>query len=133
MERTGGEVDVVAFDENKSEIIFVDCCQETPKGRRSICYDRKGLESRKEHQPLHTAVDMANEMGIEILNEEEYRLLQEFATFDTKTSSWIKTPANFRKCGSAFFCDRRCDTVFVYHSGAQSYYSSRGFRGMLRL
>ncbi|MFA5468483.1 MAG: DUF4256 domain-containing protein [Sphaerochaetaceae bacterium] len=133
MERTGGEPDLIAFDAAKGGAVYVDCSPESPIGRRNVCYDRKGLESRKEHRPQFNALDMASEIGIEILNEAEYRSLQEFGKFDTKTSSWIKTPEIIRGCGSALFCDRRCDTVFVYHNGAQSYYSSRGFRGLLRL
>lgn len=131
MERTGGEPDFVALDEN--EVVFIDCSQESPIGRRSFCYDREALESRKENRPKGNVIDMALEMGIEILTEKEYRRLQEFGKFDTKTSSWIKTPDNIRKLGGALFCDNRYDTVFVYHNGAQSYYSSRGFRGLLRL
>jgi len=133
MEITGGEPDVVGFDENTGEVIFCDCSAESPKGRRSLCYDREALESRKEHKPKGSAVDMALAMGIELLTEEEYRKLQLLGEFDTKTSSWIKTPDNIRKLGGALFCDRRYNTVFVYHNSAESYYSSRGFRGMLRV
>lgn len=133
MEYTGGEPDVVGFDEHSGEYIFYDCTAESPKGRRSICYDREGLQSRKEHKPENNAVDMAAFMGIEILTEEQYRELQKLGAFDTKTSSWVKTPSNIRELGGALFCDRRYDTVFVYHNGAESYYSVRGFRGSLRV
>ncbi len=133
MERTGGEPDVVGFDEQTGEYIFFDCVAETPKGRRSICYDREALESRKEHKPENNALDMATDMGIEILTEEQYRDLQKRGKFDTKTSSWVKTPAEIRKLGGAIFCDRRYDHVFVYHNGAESYYGVRGFRGSLRV
>ena len=133
MEATGGEPDVVGYDKKTGEYIFYDCAAETPQGRRSICYDREGLESRKENRPENNAVDMAAAMGIELLTEEQYRELQTLGKFDVKTSSWIKTPAAIRKLGGALFCDRRYDTVFVYHNGAQSYYSSRGFRGMLKV
>ena len=133
MEATGGEPDVVGYDKKTGEYIFYDCAAETPQGRRSICYDREGLESRKENKPENNAVDMAAAMGIELLTEEQYRELQTLGKFDVKTSSWIKTPAAIRKLGGALFCDRRYDTVFVYHNGAQSYYSSRGFRGMLKV
>ncbi len=133
MERTGGEPDVVGYDENKDEYIFVDCSAESPKGRRSVCYDREALESRKEHKPQNNAMDMAADMGIEILTEEQYRELQKLGNFDMKTSSWVITPANIRKLGGAIFCDRRYDTVFVYHNGADSYYAARGFRGSLRV
>jgi hypothetical protein len=133
MERTGGEPDVAGFDDETGEYIFYDCAAESPKGRRSICYDREGLESRKEHRPEDTAVDMAASMGIELLTEEEYRELQGLGAFDTKTSSWVKTPPDIRKLGGALFCDRRYDTVFVYHNGAESYYAVRGFRGLLRV
>lgn len=133
MERTGGEPDAVGFDGETGEYIFYDCAAESPKGRRSICYDRAGLESRKEHRPEDTAVDMAASMGIELLTEEEYRGLQGLGAFDTKTSSWVKTPPDIRKLGGALFCDRRYDTVFVYHNGAESYYAVRGFRGLLRV
>jgi Protein of unknown function (DUF4256) len=133
MERTGGEPDVVNFDKKSNEFIFVDCSAESPSGRRSTCYDREGLESRKEHKPENSAVEMAEAMGIEMLTEEHYRALQKLGCFDTKTSSWVKTPANIRKLGGALFCDRRYDHVFVYHNGAQSYYAVRGFRGLLRV
>jgi len=133
MERTDGEPDVVGFDKETGEFIFYDCSPESPKGRRSICYDREALESRKNHKPQNSAIDMAREMGIEILSEEQYRELQKLGHFDTKTSSWVKTPENIRKLGGAIFCDRRYDTVFVYHNGADSYYASRGFRGSLRV
>jgi hypothetical protein len=133
MERTGGEPDVVGHDKKAGEYIFVDCSDESPKGRRSICYDRKALESRKEHKPANSAADMAADMGIELLTEEEYRELQKLGAFDTKTSSWVKTPADIRKLGGAIFCDRRYNTVFVYHNGAESYYAARGFRGSLRV
>lgn len=131
MEETGGEPDVVDFDIKTGEYFFFDCSKETPKGRRSICYDREALESRKEHKPENSAVDMAYAMGIDLLDEEQYRKLQKLGSFDEKTSSWVKTPANIRKSGGALFCDRRYDTVFVYHNGAESYYSVRGFRGSL--
>ncbi len=133
MERTGGEPDVVGFDKNTGEYIFYDCSLESPKGRRSVCYDREGLESRKEHKPENNAVDMATAMGIELLSEEQYRELQKLGRFDTKTSSWVKTPAEIRNLGGALFCDRRYDHVFVYHNGAESYYAVRGFRGWLRV
>lgn len=133
MEETGGEPDVVGFDAAKGEYIFHDCSEESPKGRRSICYDREGLESRKEHRPENNAIDMAAAMGIELLTEEQYRELQELGEFDRKTSSWIKTPSGIRKLGGALFCDRRYNTVFVYHNGAESYYAVRGFRGVLRV
>jgi hypothetical protein len=133
MEGTGGEPDVVGHDKKMGEYIFIDCSAESPKGRRSICYDREALESRKEHKPANSAVNMAADMGIELLTEEQYRKLQEFGNFDTKTSSWVVTPANIRKLGGALFCDRRYDTVFVYHNGAESYYGARGFRGSLRV
>jgi hypothetical protein len=131
MERTGGEPDVVGHDAETGEYIFCDCSAESPKGRRSVCYDREGLESRKEHKPENNAIDMAAAIGIELLTEEQYRELQKLGNFDTKTSSWVKTPANIRKLGGAIFCDRRYDTVFVYHNGAESYYAARGFRGSL--
>ena len=131
MERTGGEPDVVGYDKKTDEYIFYDCSPESPKGRRSICYDREGLESRKEHKPENNAIDMASSTGIEILTEEQYRELQKLGNFDTKTSSWVKTPAQIRKLGGAIFCDRRYDHVFVYHNGAESYYSVRGFRASL--
>ena len=133
MERTGGEPDVVGREEKTGELIFMDCSAESPKDRRSVCYDREGQESRKEHKPKNNAVDMAAAMGIELLNEEQYRELQQLETFDTKTSTWIKTPSRIRKLGGALFCDRRYDTVFVYHNGAQSYYGARGFRGWLKV
>lgn len=133
MERTGGEPDAVGQDIKTGEYIFCDCSAESPKGRRSVCYDREALESRKEHKPDHNAVDMAAAMGIEFLTEEQYRELQKLGSFDVKTSSWVKTPTNIRKLGGALFCDRRYDTVFVYHNGAESYYAARGFRGSLRV
>jgi hypothetical protein len=133
MERTDGEPDVVGHDKSKGEYIFYDCSAESPKGRRSVCYDREALDSRKEHKPENNAVDMAVDMGIELLTEEQYRELQKLGSFDNKTSSWVKTPENVRKLGGALFCDRRYDTVFVYHNGAESYYGSRGFRGLLRV
>ena len=131
MERTGSEPDIVGFDEKTGEYVFYDCSVESPKGRRSFCYDRKALESRKEHKPENSAVDVAASMGIELLAEEEYRELQKLGNFDTKTSSWIQTPAAIRKLGGALFSDRRYDHVFVYHNGAQSYYAARAFRGAL--
>ncbi len=133
MERTGGEPDVVGHDTNTGEYIFFDCSPESPKGRRSICYDREALDARKEHKPADNAMDMATAMGIELLTEEQYRELQETGNFDTKTSSWVKTPPAIRKLGGALFCDRRYNTVFVYHNGAESYYAARGFRGSLRV
>lgn len=133
MERTGGEPDVVVFNKLKNEIIFCDCSSESPAGRRSLCYDRAALDSRKEHKPKNSAIDLASEIGIEILTEEQYRELQKLGNFDTKTSSWVKTPDEIRKLGGAIFCDRRYNTVFVYHNGAESYYASRGFRGMLKI
>jgi len=133
METTGGEPDVVGYDKKKDEYIFYDCSAESPKDRRSLCYDREALESRKEHKPKNSALDMATEMGIEILTEEQYRELQQLGEFDTKTSSWIKTPDAIRKLGGAVFCDRRYDTIFLYHNGAESYYAARGFRGSLRV
>lgn len=133
MERTGGEPDVVVLDKKSGEIVFVDCSAESPKGRRSVCYDPASLESRKEHKPGHSAVGMAKEMGIELLTEEEYRKLQEFGEFDLKTSSWVATPVEVRKLGGAIFCDRRYDTVWTYHNGAESYYAARGFRATLRV
>lgn len=133
MEVTGGEPDVVGDDKMTGEYIFYDCSAESPKGRRSICYDREALESRKEHKPETSAADMAAAMGIEILTEEQYRELQKLGSFDMKTSSWVKTPADIRKLGGALFCDRRYDTVFVYHNGAESYYAARGFRGLLKV
>lgn len=133
MERTGGEPDLVAWDIKAGEYIFYDCSEETPKGRRNVCYDREALESRKENKPLSSAVDMAADMGIELLTEDQYRELQKFGNFDTKTSSWVKTPESIRKLGGALFCDRRYNTVFVYHNGAESYYAARGFRGALKV
>lgn len=133
MEITEGEPDVIGVDKKTSEFIFCDCSPETPKGRRSICYDPEALESRKEHKPKNSAIGMAAEMGIEILTEEEYRKLQELEKFDTKTSSWIKTPAEVRKLGGALFGDKRYDRVFTYHNGAESYYAARGFRGTLKV
>jgi hypothetical protein len=133
MERTGGEPDVVGHDVKTGEYIFFDCSAESPKGRRSVCYDREALESRKEHKPDGNAVDMAAAMGIELLTEEQYRELQKLGTFDEKTSSWLKTPPAIRKLGGALFADRRYDHVFVYHNGAPSYYAARGFRGSLRV
>ena len=133
MERTGGEPDVVGYDKKTGEYIFYDCAADSPKGRRSFCYDREALESRKEHKPKNNAVECAAAMGVEILTEEQYRELQKLGEFDTKTSSWVKTPANIRKLGGALFCDRRFDTVFVYHNGAESYYAARGFRCSLRV
>lgn len=133
MERTGGEPDVVGYDEKTDEYIFCDCSTESPKGRRSICYDHTALESRKEYKPKDSALHMAATMGIELLTEEQYRELQKLGDFDLKTSSWIKTPAPIRKLGGALFCDCRYDTVFVYHNGAESYYGSRAFRGVLRV
>ncbi|MCK9640380.1 MAG: DUF4256 domain-containing protein [Prolixibacteraceae bacterium] len=133
MERTGGEPDVVGLDTKTGEYIFYDCSAESPKGRRSVCYDREALESRKEYKPENTAMDMAAAMGIELLTEEEYRELQRLGNFDTKTSSWVKTPSEIRKLGGAIYCDRRYDHVFVYHNGAESYYAVRGFRGSVRV
>ncbi len=133
MERTGGEPDVVGYDEKTDEYIFYDCSAETPTGRRNVCYDREALDLRKEHKPENSAMDMATVMGIELLTEEQYRELQQVGNFDTKTSSWVKTPADIRKPGGALFCDRRYDHVFVYHNGASSYYGVRGFRGALRV
>lgn len=133
MEITGGEPDVVGYDKKTDEYIFYDCSAESPKGRRSLCYDREALNSRKEHKPQNSAIDMAEEMGIEMLTEEEYRQLQTLGKFDTKTSSWVKTPAEIRKLGGAIFCDFRYGTVFTYHNGAESYYAARAFRGSLRI
>ncbi|WP_100407676.1 DUF4256 domain-containing protein [Bacillus solitudinis] len=133
MERTGGEPDVVGHDKKTDEYIFYDCSAESPKGRRSVCYDLEALKSRKKHKPENNVIDMAADMGIELLTEEQYRELQKLGNFDTKTSSWVKTPANIRNHGGAIFCDRRYDTVFVYHNGAESYYAARGFRGSLRV
>jgi Protein of unknown function (DUF4256) len=131
METTGGEPDVVAFDEKRNVYVFYDCAAESPKGRRSLCYDREAWESRKEHKPTDNAMEMADAMGIELLTEAQYRALQQLGNFDTKTSSWVQTPAPIRKLGGALFGDRRYDTVFVYHNGAESYYAGRGFRGSL--
>jgi len=133
MEQTGGEPDVVAYDESTGEITFYDCAAESPKGRRSLCYDRAALDSRKEYKPENSAVDMATAMGIELLREEQYRELQKLGSFDLKTSSWVKTPETIRNLGGAVFCDRRYDTVFLYHNGAESYYAARGFRGALKI
>ncbi|PZR19963.1 MAG: DUF4256 domain-containing protein [Flavobacterium psychrophilum] len=133
MEETGGEPDVVGQDKKTSEYLFYDCAPESPKGRRSVCYDRKAWESRKEHKPENTAMDMAADMGVEILTEVEYRYLQTLGEFDKKTSSWVATPADIRKLGGAVFCDRRYDTVFLYHNGAESYYAARGFRAVLKV
>jgi hypothetical protein len=133
MERTGGEPDVADHDKKTGEYIFYDCSAESPHGRRSICYDREALESRKEHKPENSAMGMAVAMGIELLTEEQYRELQQLGNFDTKTSSWVKTPADIRKPGGAIFCDRRYNTVFTYHNGAESYYGGRAFRGSLRV
>jgi len=133
MEKTGGEPDVIGYDKKTGEYIFCDCAAESPKSRRSFCYDRQALDSRKENKPENNAVDMAAAMGIEILTEEQYRELQKLGNFDLKTSSWVKTPAEIRKLGGALFCDRRYNTVFVYHNGAESYYAARGFRGLLRV
>ncbi|MDF2720967.1 MAG: hypothetical protein K0Q59_642 [Paenibacillus sp.] len=133
MESTGGEPDVVEHDSKTGAYIFYDCSAESPKGRRSLCYDREALESRKEHKPQTSAADMAAEMGIELLTEEQYRGLQKLGAFDLKTSSWVETPASIRKLGGAIFCDRRYDTVFMYHNGAESYYAARGFRGSLKV
>lgn len=133
MERTEGEPDVVGYDNENNEYIFMDCAAESPKGRRSICYDRKALDSRKKNKPENCAIDMATEMGIELLTEEQYRELQILGNFDLKTSSWVQTPDNIRKLGGAIFCDSRYDTVFTYHNGADSYYAARGFRGSLRV
>lgn len=133
MEGTGGEPDVVEYDQESDEYIFYDCSAESPKGRRSVCYDREALESRKKHKPETSAIDMANDMGIALLTEEQYRDLQKLGNFDLKTSSWVATPADIRKLGGAIFCDRRYDKVFMYHNGADSYYAARGFRGSLRV
>ena len=133
MERTGGEPDVVGYDNKTGEYVFYDCSAESPKGRRSLCYDREALKSRKEHKPESSATDMAAAMGIELLTEAEYRELQQLGQFDTKTSSWVKTPSDIRRLGGAIFCDRRYGHVFVYHNGAESYYAARGFRGLLRV
>lgn len=133
MEKTEGEPDVIGYDKNTDEYLFVDCVAESPKARRSLCYDRKALDSRKEHKPKNSAVDMAEEMGIELLSEEQYHQLQELGNFDTKTSSWIATPSDVRKLGGAVFCDYRYGRVFLYHNGAESYYAARGFRGFLKI
>jgi hypothetical protein len=133
MEQTGGEPDVIAWNEASSEYTFVDCSAESPNGRRSLCYDREALESRKQHRPSGSAVELATGMGIELLTEAQYRALQSLGEFDTKTSSWIKTPDKIRQLGGALFCDRRYDNVFVYHNGAESYYAARGFRGALKV
>lgn len=133
MEASGGEPDVAGGDESTGEYYFYDCSAESPKGRRSLCYDREALESRKEYKPDTSAVDMADSIGIELLTEEQYRGLQKLGNFDLKTSSWVKTPDSIRKLGGAIFCDRRYDNVFVYHNGAESYYAARGFRGLLRI
>ncbi len=133
MERTGGEPDVVGLDKKTGEYIFYDCSEESPKGRRSVCYDHEALQSRKEHKPKDSAVNMATAMGIELLTEQQYRELQKLGNFDTKTSSWVKTPPEIRKLGGALFCDRRYNALFVYHNGAESYYAARGFRGSLKL
>src|SRR5881227_4233993 len=133
MERTGGEPDVVSHDKKTGEYIFYDCAAESPKDRRSLCYDRAALDARKENKPKGNALEMAEAIGVELLTEDQYRELQRLGTFDVKTSSWVKTPAAVRKLGGALFCDRRYDTVFVYHNGAESYYAARGFRGRLRI
>ncbi|WP_102261041.1 DUF4256 domain-containing protein [Mesobacillus jeotgali] len=133
METTGGEPDVVGLDQETGEYIFYDCAAESPKGRRSVCYDREALEARKKHKPENSVMDMATAMGIELLTEVQYRELQELGNFDLKTSSWVQTPEKIRKLGGALFCDRRYDTVFVYHNGADSYYGARGFRGLLKV
>lgn len=133
METTGGEPDVIGYDKKKDEYIFCDCSAESPAGRRSLCYDRDALNARKENKPKNSAIDMAAEMGIEILTEEQYRELQGLGEFDLKTSSWINTPPEIRKLGGAIFCDRRYNTIFVYHNGAESYYAARGFRGLLKI
>lgn len=133
MEQTGGEPDVIGQDQTTGEYLFVDCSAESPSGRRSLCYDHEAWESRKEAKPRSSAADMAGEMGVELLTEQQYRELQKLGKFDLKTSSWVKTPASIRKLGGAIFCDRRYDTVFVYHNGADSYYAARGFRGLLRV
>jgi hypothetical protein len=133
MERTGGEPDVVGHDKKTDEYIFYDCSTESPKDRRSLCYDREALDARKENKPANSASDMAAAIGVELLSEEQYRMLQKLGEFDTKTSSWVKTPPDIRELGGALFCDRRYDTVFVYHNGAESYYAARGFRGALRV
>lgn len=133
METTGGEPDVIGYDESTGEYVFYDCSAESPKGRRSLCYDHEALEARKEFKPENNVIDMAATMGIELLTEEQYRQLQQIGKFDTKTSSWVKTPDSIRKLGGAVFCDRRYDTVFLYHNGAESYYAARGFRGLVKV
>jgi len=133
MEITGGEPDVIGYDQKTGEYIFYDCSAESPKGRRSLCYDRAAWEARKEHKPENNVVDVAAEMGVELLTEDQYRELQQFGKFDTKTSSWVKTPAEIRKLGGAIFCDFRYGNIFMYHNGAESYYAARGFRGSLRV
>ena len=133
MERTGGEPDIVGHDKKTGELVFYDCSADSPKDRRSLCYDREALDARKENKPKGSAMDMAAAMGIELLSEEQYRELQKLGTFDAKTSSWVQTPSPIRKLGGALFCDRRYDTVFLYHNGAESYYAARGFRGSLRV
>ncbi|HCE58147.1 MAG TPA: DUF4256 domain-containing protein [Prolixibacteraceae bacterium] len=133
MEKTGGEPDVVGFDETTGEFLFFDCSAESPKGRRSVCYDQAALESRKEYKPANSAMQMAADMGIELLTEQKYRDLQKLGSFDTKTSSWIETPAEIRNLGGAIFCDRRYNTIFTYHNGAESYYAVRGFRGWIKV
>ena len=133
MESTGGEPDLVDYDEKTNEFTFYDCSAESPKGRRSVCYDQEALEARKEHKPANSALQMAADMGITILNETQYRQLQQLGKFDTKTSSWVATPPEIRTLGGALFCDRRYNTVFLYHNGAESYYAARGFRGMLKI
>lgn len=133
MEETEGEPDVIGFDKETREYIFCDCSPESPKGRRSVCYDHQALEARKEHKPANSAVAMAEEMGVELLSEEQYRVLQQLGKFDAKSSSWVLTPPDIRKLGGALFCDRRYNTVFLYHNGAESYYAARGFRGILKV
>jgi hypothetical protein len=133
MEQTGGEPDVVGIDTHTGEYLYYDCAAESPKGRRSLCYDREAQESRKEHKPANNVMDLAAEMGVELLTEREYRQLQQLGSFDTKTSSWVKTPDQIRTLGGAVFCDRRYNTVFLYHNGAESYYAARGFRASLRV
>ncbi|RRB04770.1 DUF4256 domain-containing protein [Larkinella rosea] len=133
MEETGGEPDVIGHDPETGDYLFCDCSAESPKGRRSVCFDREALDSRKENKPHDNALDMAAEMGVELLSEEQYRALQQLGAFDAKTSSWVQTPAEIRKLGGALFCDRRYNTVFLYHNGAESYYAARGFRGLLRV